>query len=498
VTTHGTFKGGYYPIKFDSRFSIRQEVLDQFAQVQDLFGGNWAKATTKQGHLKERKNSGGKAVTLNLSPLTEHLTNVVHDLSHRKALIDVSRLTSRREIREVIQKAAGKEMYKMIRPWLRTIAGEKRVDPQTFIERLAARARTGATIVNMGLKATTGLVQFMGYAVSAKELGVEYSYKGLKTAYGNPLKIKEQFDFAAQRSLFMKNRRSNYDRDVHDSLKKLRVAGQFSGTLAFLKTKSDDFRRFWFYHIGMMDMGVSLPTWMGAYSKAMDGNVEGLEGGNENKAVDFADKMVRLTQGSGSPKDLAFIQTGPETIRLFTMFYSFFSVLFNQFRRTHQEFQLYGDKSKLASGLLLLWIMPSVLEEILLGRGPDPDDDREEWARWMAKQVAGYPFQTVVGVRDLINGMDKWGYSPSAAFDVPKQIARTGRAGVLLLTGDKDEITRSDVKSFIMTTGYLTGLPSRQLWLTGEYFYDWMNGDESPDNPVEALWRGFVTGKKKK
>ena len=49
-----------------------------------------------------------------------------------------------------------------------------------------------------------------------------------------------------------------------------------------------------------------------------------------------------------------------------------------------------------------------------------------------------------------------------------------------------------------MTVGYATKLPARQAYLSSEYFYDWLTGDEEPENIVEGLWRGLVTGKERK
>jgi len=252
----------------------------------------------------------------------------------------------------------------------------------------------------------------------------------------------------------------------------------------------------WFVHIAYMDMAVSMPTWMGAYQKAMDGNAENVEAGNEKEAIDFADTMVRTTQSAGAAKDLAAVQRGTEAHRIFTMFYTYFSLLFNQFGKTHNEFRMTRNLPKLLGSLALLWWIPAALEDTLLGRGPGDDDD-EKWAQFIAKKELTYPFQSVILLRDIANGADKFGYSPSAAFGGMEELARAANVGAKLVTGEKEDITRRDVKGLALTAGYVIGLPTRQAWLTSESLYDWVTGENPPEDFMEGIWRTAVTGVKK-
>lgn len=505
--------GGYYPIIFDSNLSHRAYKREEASNVRDIFGGTWAKAMTRKGHTKERTSSGKQPIKLELSGLTNHISNVVHDITHRRAVVDVSRLIENKEVRNLVESVAGKEMYRQLNPWLKAIASDTRGEPTNGFEGFFTRARKGATIVNMGWKLTTAVVQFTGYSISSKELGGKYAFQGLKDTLKNPLKINEAYKFVSERSEMMRDRLGNYDRDIHDALKKLNVAGAETGyfteaasslglesTAEFLaKTShySSNVTDSWFSMIGYMDLAVSLPTWMGAYRKALDGNVENIKAGDELSAIDYADGIVRKTQGAGAPKDLALVQRGSEVFKLFTMFYSFFSVLFNQFQKTGNQFVSDKDVPKLMGSLFLLWFLPAVIEDLILGRGPGEDAEAEEYAKWALKKEVMYPFQSVVLMRDVVNGMDEYGYSPSAAFDFFESVSRLGSLAVKKATDEDAEVTRKDVKSVFMTTGYLVGLPSRQVWQTSEYFYDYINGDIDEENPFKAMWQGVVSGRKR-
>lgn len=492
-TKFGEYRGGYYPIVFDRDKSWRQTQLSEEEQVREMFGGRKGRAMTKHGHTVERTNTGGKPILLELTGMTEHIENVIHDLAYRRAILDVWRLANSERVREAIAGAAGREMYAQINPWLRTIAADRRKEPSAHFESLFARARHGATIVNMGWKLTTALVQVMGYTVSVNELGAKYAALGLKDAFLRPYKLADKWAFITERSEFMNERPRNYDRDVRDTLRGMGAIGK-QGAGTALDNYTVGVRSSWFALIAYMDMAVSVPTWLGAYRKAMDGAVENIQAGDEKAAVEFADRTVRMTQSSGAAKDLAAIQTGSETWKLFTMFYSYFSLLFNQFGRTYTQFRFDRNVPKLIGSLFLLWFLPAVLEDLLRGRGPDDDDD---WLKWAVKNEAMYPFQTVVLARDVVNGMDQFGYEPSAAFDVFEKTAKTAQAGIDLATGEKEELSRSNIKDAVMLVGYFAQLPTRQLWLTAEYFHDWMTGEQEPDSPLEGLWRGLVTGKKK-
>lgn len=465
VTKHGNYKGGYYPLKYDPEFSHMAFKREEKAATEELFGSNWIRPQTKQGHLQERVGSAGQKVKLDLAVATEHVVNAVHDITHRKALLDVDRITRDARVRDAIERAAGKEMYRQLRPWLRTIANDRR-EPGGVLEGLFGRARTGATVVNMGWKITTAIVQPIGYLQSVDALGEKYAWKGLQQFY-NPLKMQENIEFVMERSTMMNNRQKTFDRDVRDTLKKTTLKGPLF-----------EVEQSFFYLTGLLDMGVAMPTWLGAYGKAMDGEVGGIKSGDELKAIDFADKTVRMSQSAGGAKDLAGIQTGAEYHRIFTMFYSYFNVLYNLMRKRLQITRGVQDMPRFAASMMYLWFAPAILSELIAGRGPD---DEDEWAKWAAQKTIGYPLSTVVGVRDISNAvLSKYGYDASPAFDAFEKTA--GAFDIPYKVAVGEEVDRSDIKDATLAAGYWGKLPARQMWITGEYLYDYATGEEGDFN----------------
>lgn len=471
-TPFGVLPGGYYPLKYDPRSSFLQFKRDEGVNTQDLFENNFFKPATKKGHTIERVGSAGMQVRLDLAVLGEHLYQVIHDTTHRRAIIDVDRLLSNVKVRHAIEGSAGREAYRQLRPWLQAVANDTR-QPSLPWERVVSHMRAGGTVVNMGWKFTTAIVQPLGYLQSVDQIGAKWAWKGLRDFYGRPDKMAKQVDFVFKRSEAMKNRQRNFDRDVRDYARRLEREGKMDGV-----------RESFFWMTGMLDMSVSVPTWLGAYRKAMEGHVPNAAKGNEVAAIDYADQAVRESQSSGAVKDLARIQRGNEAFRAFTMFYSYFSALFNLLRRRRQDLQLGNiNLPQFAASMAVLWLAPAVLGELVAMRGPDDD---EEWAKWAAQQSILYPFQTMIGVRDVANAaLTPYGFGASPAYDGLEQTARALQVPYKAVTGE--EVKRSDVKSIVLATSYWGHLPGRQTWITGEYLFDLMDNKESPETLGELL-----------
>lgn len=466
-------RGGYYPLAFDSEGSYRVFQREEHRTVQEQYGGNYARATTRQGHTKERTYSAGLPVRLDLSVYSQHVNNVIHDLTHRRAIRDVDRLLRDSRVRGAIEETVGTEFYRQLKPWLSSIASDQ-IDPSHALDKIIGHVRKGATIVNMGLKITTAIVQPLGYLQSIDMIGEKWAAVGLWKTYGNPLQFPRRVRWVLEKSTMMRNRQATFDRDVRDQLKRL------GGRKGLWHQSQAQFFRF----IGLMDMSVSIPTWIGAYEKGMEDFR-----GNDEQAVDYADRTVRMSQSAGAAKDLATVQRGTETQRLFVMFYSYFSALYNLMRRRGQMTHGVTDAFRMGASLAYLVFLPAILSELITQRGPD-DDDPDEWAKWVATKAGAYPFQSVVLVRDVVNAMtSNYGFDLSPAADAFDTTQRAGRKLAQVAFGDA-EWDRALSRDVVMTVGYWGHLPSRQLWLTGEYLYDWKEGNLNSYSP----WEMLVTG----
>ncbi|MDR0827355.1 MAG: hypothetical protein LBN33_05695 [Desulfovibrio sp.] len=109
--------------------------------------------------------------------------------------------------------------------------------------------------------------------------------------------------------------------------------------------------------MGIAQMSVDLPTWWGAYSKGLKEFA-----GSEEQAARYADSMVRMSQSSGSTKDLARVQRGGDFLRLTTMFYSYFNTLYNLGTRRVGMLKQHHSPADIfmaANAAFLLWFTPA-------------------------------------------------------------------------------------------------------------------------------------------
>jgi len=215
---------------------------------------------------------------------------------------------------------------------------------------------------------------------------------------------------------------------------------------------------------------VDMPTWWGAYEKGLHEHQ-----GDEAKAAAYADSVVRLTQASGATKDLARVQRGSDVHRMLTMFYSYFNTLYNlgalhvrALREDHSPAGIF----RAANAALLLWFLPSVMSELMAGRAPDDgEDEPEDWLKWAGKIWIQYPFQSVVGVRDIASyTFSEFDYELSPAQSAPASLVKFFRKLDKALEEEDPSLL---VKPGAEALGYALRLPLKQPIITVENMWDY-------------------------
>ena len=479
-TKWGVLKGGYYPVVYDPRRNYESE--SYAAKADSLFEGIYTRATTPKGFTKERTNVE-RPIHLSLGVIHRHVGEVVHDLTHREAIMQADKFLQARPIMKAVDESLGPEVRKQFRPWLQRIANEWAYDRagQAGVEGFVKKARLNATIVGMGYRITTIMLQAAGYSNSIERVGARWVLPRMKDV-GKP----ESWNFVLEKSKEVRSRMETLDRDIRDNVR--RAAGQRN--LSAVK-------KFAFHGIGYLDRVVVIPTWLGAYDKAT------AEGMSETDAIYAADKAVRQSQGAGAAKDLAAVQSGRgtfgETAKLLTMFYSYMSGFYQRMRTFGRDVRT--AKVEDVPGLLArawwLFVVPPLLSELLAGRVPDDDDD-ETWAEWAMTNIAFQIFGPIPVLRDI--GPTLW----AKAMDRPSfgyrfTPAQGGVESVINVAGDLSSIaqgqeTKRATRNAIETVGYFTGLTTGQMAVAAQFLVDVGSGDADPDG-IGDWWRGLTTGK---
>lgn len=480
TTKFGSFLGGYYPIKYNPLSNEAIRKAEAKADAEGLFGGSYASKYTAKGHLEERKKHGGvgKEMFFDLSLIDRHFDQVIHDLAFREAVSDTWRLLNDDAISKTLKETAGVEAYKQLNNWLQHIAANGR-SPASENSRILKHLHSGTSIMAMGWKLGTAVKQLFGYSWAATRISRPYLLRSIAEFYGqgvlNPLRsertMTEMRDFARERSLFMQTRSATFDRDI-------RQARERVGKRALLRDVEESF----FFFISAFQTAVDVPTWMAAYSQAMDGNVSEFAAGDEAAAIRHADQAVRLTQSTGRQIDLAEIQARGGLWNIFTMFYSAFSAQYNMMMdAAGQQKMGLTDRAvhimqpKTIANLFFLLMLPAILEEMVMSEdlGPEPDDDIQNPFLWAAVRTLSQASAGVIGLRDLVSAMDRgWGYEITP---IGSAVVQLQRAAVDVYSGDADV----DMwKGFTYLTGYGLKVPTRAMWQYGEAFALWAGGTD--------------------
>jgi GNAT superfamily N-acetyltransferase len=447
-TPYGVLPGGYYPVIYDPSRDLTVEARNE-AKADALFENTYLRPETMHGFTKERAQAYARPILFDLDAAGTHIMAVIHDLTHREAIRDAYKLLNSPEVVSAIDERYGKEIRRQFVPWLQSIAHDNmRNDGLRGWEKLFRKARLNSSIMAMGYRFSTIITQIAGIPSTMEMVSPRYYAAAMKDFITHPFQMNELVNSLSGE---MRSRNTQMDRDIRD------VTREFSGKSGVL----DKAREFAFYGIGIMDRVVTVPGWMGAYTEHLSKNPGDTEG-----AIAFADKAIRLTQGSGGAKDLAAVSRNNEGMRLLTMFYSYFSALYNRQRTLGRDIKRAvsdGDMSaspQLMARAFFMIVFPAILSELIVGRGPGDDESYEQWA---LKKVAMYPLMTVPIVRDVVSGMDSgfgYEYTPTARL---YEIVM-GRSIETVMDAASGELeARQAVKNAIDVTGYVTGLPLGQL-----------------------------------
>lgn len=450
VTKHGTYKGGYYPIKADPLRSTRAEA-DTAAEVQkQMERGLYVRSQTRRGHLKARSESTGRAIRYDLAVIVEHVDQVVHDLAWHEYLIDANRLMRAGAVDTAIRNHYGPEKLRTMTGLLTDIAvGD--MGAQDAGDRILNHLRQGATIAGLGWRVTTSLLQPLGLTQSMVRIGPKWVAKGAVHWLGDATKLQNSVRLVGEKSDFMRLRAKTMQREINEIRNK--VAGEDSrieGT--------------YFYLIQKMQLVADIPTWWGAYEKAM-----AADDMTEAKAVALADQAVIDAQGAGQIKDLAAIQRGSPARKLFTNFYSFFSTTYNLTAESvgRTNFKNPGSVGLLATDLLLLYTIPAILGTLMKATLGGDWDDEEKLLKQLAADQMSYLLGTVVGLRELGGGVQAALGLPGS-YSGPAGVRFFGEVTKLAKQASQGEADAAFWKALNSAAGVLFHYPAGQINATLE------------------------------
>ena len=462
-------RGGYYPLKFDKRFSETAQRNADF----DVLNSQEAILRTpnpKSGMTQERKGAGIPPL-LSLSVLTSHVADSIHYGTHTLPLLDAYRIVKRPEYRRAMQRAFGDEAYAQVVPWLRSIARPDRTKIDGINKMFEFLARRGS-LAAMGFSFRTALLQTTSIPQSMAEVGTGAFLRGAYHMLVHPL---ESWGTIRELSPYMVSRSRNMERDVADRLKPFREGTKIFGS---------KWEEAAFAMIQAMDAIVAYPTWIAKYNDAIGKGID------QAKAITLADDAVIRAQGSGLTMDTTALMRKPGAARLFTMFMSFAMNWQNRqryylagFRESWRTGQSEIGTARFLSHFALEWLAPPILTLLLICMGRDGEFPELED---IGSELLGYWLMGVPIVREipaLFEYNKKFG--DSAAFKGLNAAVTATRGGMKIAAGEaSDEQFYRTMKSTLDAIGFVAGVPTAPIWRTVEGTEAFIEGKAGPLAPI--------------
>lgn len=406
VTAHGEIPGGYFPLKYDDRLSATA------ARNLDLEAGNLAKlaaytqATTARGFTKERLSHVDLPIRRDFGPIFEHVGQVIHDLTHHEALIDMGRILAHRAVSTAIMETQGDLVYKQIKATIRDMAfGD--AGARTAVESALLNARAGTSIAQLGWNLTTPMLHLSGALPKAiVRVGPEYFARGLVHWMRDAVSMESSNAWIHEHSLGMRERSRTQQRELSEIRNVVGAdTGKFVGWVdealhasSFGLVDKQLIADSYFYLITKSQQLADIPTYLGQYEKSR------AAGESEDRAHAIAHQAVLDAFGGGQIKDLPPAMRAP-SLKMWTMFYGPFNSSFNLLRASTRGTRWASPMSvgRFAVDFALLSTVPAAMGYgIRRAMGSKGDDG--PW--WMLKAQAAYLADMMLGVRELAGAIE--------------------------------------------------------------------------------------------
>ncbi len=485
------YAGGYYPVSYDRNLRDQKgEARDAKEALDELFGGTPAgTAMTAHGHLEARASAGtGERLSQELSVISDHVAQVLRDITHREAVVNVAKLLKNKQIMAMITDVVGREKAKQLWPWLVSVSKEGREQIQlTAVEKMLLHFRPAMTFYTQAYKVGTALMQAAGFFQVFEFVKPGHVGQAVWQLYGKGLLSLNMFSDGEiishplikeirEKSPQMNERLLNADRDIRDATK------EFSTSESALATyKKAGFKA----TVAMQFYVADVVAWQGAYLQALT------DGMTEKDAINRADFVVEQAMGAGYTRALSKIQRGGSIQRFLTMFYTFGNVLYNLAARragiTKKQLASgqYGAAALGASSFLVLqWVMPVLLEALVRGDVADDDDD-ETLAEKLLVNLLTYPAQSVLIARELSGIAKGFKYRFSPALKPFESVGQWISSVARAIEQEDASIAAKPTAQLVGTT---TGLIPAQFINSGEVLTDYLTGEDQELSVKELLY----------
>jgi GGDEF domain-containing protein len=381
-----TFRGGYFPIRYDERSSRPGELQADAEAVAGLFQGNYRKAAVSSGHTKERAEKVDAAVLLDWNVLPAHLAQVIHDITYGDWVRQAGSLVLDQRFKDAAATYLGPERRAQLVPWLQDVANARADSAAGALSQAArtiggaARGRLAVAALAFNLKAF-GLHTFDPWKAVWEDVGMHR----IGAAY---VKVMAPWNWGQLRELGLSKEIAAREVNFKEDLRRTLNAAGLGEPGLWRKLGETQFRMYeW------IDRFTGRVTFKAAFDAA---RAEGLSDADAARRGDDAVRRVLASHDIAEKPRLMRSKSGWGAI---VMFYGYANRGWNQrFRARDDIARLWGNeeatsKDKAAAvatyaAKMLALAVIGTGAAYMAGRGPKKKDD---WEQWAVTQVALEP-----------------------------------------------------------------------------------------------------------
>lgn len=403
-------KGGYYPIVYDPKLSIRasdlavDDIVKQALSGSSTFGIGMGSTKSRVSEVK------GQQLALRLDVWPQAVTEAIHHIAMREAATDVYKLITHPAVQQAVQQKSGMETYNMLRQWSKDV-WKTDVQKADIINRTLEQMRKNSAFAVMAMRTGTAILNVLNVFPMMHQIGKINTLKAI-TSFGlgfykgtDTYARNRQFVF--DKSPMMRDRMNTIDRDMQQDMK-LEV-GQDTSLIRERATHAKEkFNRFGYWFITETDLMFSMALWKHGYDESMRKQIEaGMTDVKqmEQNAISDADTNVRAVFGSGQVKDQVAMQRKNTLVGQLTPFYSYSSTVLNALIKAGYRAKDHGDYMALINATLYWVVLQTLAETVYRSAVAGELDDPDKMLRRLGITTVRNVDQGLPVVRDALEGV---------------------------------------------------------------------------------------------
>lgn len=403
-------KGGYYPIVYDPKLSIRSsdiaadDIVKQALSGSSTFGIGMGSTKSRVSEVK------GQQLALRLDVWPQAVTEAIHHIAMREAATDVYKLITHPAVQQAVQQKYGMETYNMIRQWSKDV-WKTDVQKADIINRTLEQMRKNSAFAVMAMRTGTALLNVLNVFPMMHQIGKINTIKAI-TGFGlgfykgtDTYARNRQFVF--DKSPMMRDRMNTIDRDMQQDMK-LEVGRDTSLIRERATHAKEKFNRFGYWFITETDLMFSMALWKHGYDESMRKQIEaGMTDVKqmEQNAISDADTNVRAVFGSGQVKDQVAMQRKNTLVGQLTPFYSYSSTVLNALIKAGYRVKDHGDYMALINATLYWVVLQTLAETVYRSAVAGELDDPDKMLRRLGITTVRNVDQGLPVVRDALEGV---------------------------------------------------------------------------------------------